>query len=153
MADHGGNGGGGEVVDHPEDQGGPMEVEMGDQLIAVVITDTSAAVEGGGDGEQGRDQEVGGGAVRRATEEEPRATVGANLVNLGIEPLGSSTVVGGLVAIGGSLGDAGGSGARGDVLEPSESPAESLGEGQGYCGRGGGVHEGSARVSRGGCVV
>ncbi|KAI8571327.1 hypothetical protein RHMOL_Rhmol01G0111200 [Rhododendron molle] len=74
MADHGDLGGRGEVIDRPEDRDGPMKTETGEQTPAEAIAGQGAAVAGGGDVGQGREQEVAGEDDRRATDEEPRAT-------------------------------------------------------------------------------
>ncbi|KAI8547468.1 hypothetical protein RHMOL_Rhmol07G0198200 [Rhododendron molle] len=75
MADHGDGSGGGEVIGRPEDRGGPMAIESTEQRPEEAVVSMGAAAASGGDNEQGRQQGVAGEDVRRATEEESRATV------------------------------------------------------------------------------
>lgn len=58
MADHDGNGGNGNVIDRPRDEGGPMEVETRGEQAAGAIASLGARVSKGGDGDQGREQAV-----------------------------------------------------------------------------------------------
>ncbi|KAI8559769.1 hypothetical protein RHMOL_Rhmol04G0199800 [Rhododendron molle] len=74
MADHGGNGGGGEVVNQIEDQGGLMEREIGDQTAARTVEDVGAEARDGGDGEQEQQETAGGVEEHRAIKGVPRAT-------------------------------------------------------------------------------
>ncbi|KAI8535521.1 hypothetical protein RHMOL_Rhmol10G0180400 [Rhododendron molle] len=102
MADHGGNSGGGEVVNRPEDAGGPMETETEDQQPVGVVK-----------------------------EAEPRATEEARALEPSVEPVGSGTTAEGTPVVGGSSGDAGGSGAMGDDLGPIGSPPRDPTRGKG----------------------
>ncbi|KAI8572594.1 hypothetical protein RHMOL_Rhmol01G0211700 [Rhododendron molle] len=131
MADHGGNGGNGEIVDRPEDWGETMAVEQEDQQSAEAVVDTGAVVEGGGDGGEGREQEVGDGANRRATEAEPRATKEAGAVGSSVEPAGLGTVAECSPTVGGSLADVGGSATVGDDPGPNVSPPRDPAKGKG----------------------
>ncbi|KAI8551490.1 hypothetical protein RHMOL_Rhmol06G0190500 [Rhododendron molle] len=122
MADHGGDGDSGDIIDRPEDVGGPMAAETDDQTNTEATVDEGATVASGGNDVQGHQQEVAGEDVRCATEEEPRATVEISPVGPGVEPEGLGTGVGeGSVTASGNLGDASGSGARGDDNEASQT--------------------------------
>lgn len=74
MADASNGGGGGNVVDHPEDEGGPMEVEIENQPTTEETTGVGAAVTG--DGGVGTDevQGVEDEPVRRALVENQRTS-------------------------------------------------------------------------------
>ncbi|KAI8547472.1 hypothetical protein RHMOL_Rhmol07G0198600 [Rhododendron molle] len=86
---------------------------------------------GGGDGIQGREQEVAGEDVRRATEKEPRTTMEASPVAPGVEPEGSGTGVGeGSVTASGDLGDASGNGTRGGDIEASQTSSRDSAKGK-----------------------
>lgn len=74
MADHSTGGGEGEVIDRPEDRGGPMEAQPRDQTVMEETTGASAAATGHGDCDHGREQEVGDGGNERTLEGEQRAT-------------------------------------------------------------------------------
>ncbi|KAI8535753.1 hypothetical protein RHMOL_Rhmol10G0198300 [Rhododendron molle] len=126
MAEHGGNGSGGEVINRPEDAGGPMETETEDQQPAGAVESTSAVVAEGGDGSGDQQQEVGGGDEHRATEAEPRATEEIGVVGYTVEPLDPSTDVGVSVVTGRSSSDAEGSGAGGDETGPSKSKGKGV---------------------------
>ncbi|KAI8574623.1 hypothetical protein RHMOL_Rhmol01G0368500 [Rhododendron molle] len=89
MAEHGGNGDEGEVIDRLEGRGGPMAVEEGDQTTAEPVGDEGATAEGHGGDVQSQPQEVGGGERNPATEEEPRATVDTGAVEPSSEPINS----------------------------------------------------------------
>ncbi|KAI8568955.1 hypothetical protein RHMOL_Rhmol02G0241000 [Rhododendron molle] len=143
MADHGSNSDGGEVVDRPGDAGGPMETQTGDQTATEEAVGTSVAVAGGGHGGEGREQEVGGGENRRATEAEPRATEGVGTVVSSVESVGPGTAAEGMPEVGGSSANVGGSGAVGDDPGPERVSAEGFGERQGRCSGGRGDHRGS----------
>ncbi|KAI8560122.1 hypothetical protein RHMOL_Rhmol04G0231400 [Rhododendron molle] len=129
MADHGGNGGTREVVDRLEDRGGPMEtqpedqqsVETRDQQSVEAITNTSATVEDGGDGLEGREQEADNEEKGRSTEGNPRAMVLLGAVGSIVESEGSGTVAEGSPTVGGSSGGVCSSSAMGDILRPNTS--------------------------------
>ncbi|KAI8535825.1 hypothetical protein RHMOL_Rhmol10G0204400 [Rhododendron molle] len=55
MADHDGESGGGDVIDHPEDWGGPMEVEAVDQTAAEAVEVEGALAAGHSSNDQGRE--------------------------------------------------------------------------------------------------
>ncbi|KAI8547543.1 hypothetical protein RHMOL_Rhmol07G0204300 [Rhododendron molle] len=122
MADHDGNGGTGEVVDRPEGRGEPMAVEQEDQQLVEAIAHTGAVVEVGGDGAQGREQEVGDGENPHATEENPRATVPIGAVGSISEAEGPGVVAEGPPMVGGSSGGSGSGGAAGDEPGSNGSP-------------------------------
>ncbi|XP_058214656.1 uncharacterized protein LOC131326078 [Rhododendron vialii] len=124
MADHGSGGNEGEVVDRPEDQGGPMEVEIGDQQPVETVLGIGAVVAGSDDGDQSHVQEVGGDDEHRATEE-------AGATGSVVRPLDPSVTVEGSVVIGGDSGVAGGSGADGDDMGPSGFTPRDLVRGKG----------------------
>ncbi|KAI8530066.1 hypothetical protein RHMOL_Rhmol11G0026100 [Rhododendron molle] len=86
------------------------------------VRDTGAVEGGGGNGDLGREQEVGDELVRHKLEGEERMTEEAGTVGPSVEPVGSSTVAGDSPIIGGSSGSAGGSGAEGDDIGPNGSP-------------------------------
>ncbi|KAI8572309.1 hypothetical protein RHMOL_Rhmol01G0187600 [Rhododendron molle] len=86
MADHSNSGGGGEVVDHPEDRGGPMGVEPRGQELVEAVIDQGAVAEEGGDGNRDQQEEVVGGEEHRATDE--TRAMGPNA-----EPVNSNIVV------------------------------------------------------------
>ncbi|KAI8550816.1 hypothetical protein RHMOL_Rhmol06G0136800 [Rhododendron molle] len=89
MADHGNGGGGGEVVDQSEDRGGPMETQLGDQRLAGAVKGESAAVEGGGDGRENQEQEVGGEVEPVVQPPDPSMAVAASSVpGSGLEDTG-----------------------------------------------------------------
>ncbi|KAI8524694.1 hypothetical protein RHMOL_Rhmol13G0168300 [Rhododendron molle] len=115
MADHGSNSGGGEVVDRPEDVGGPMETETEDQQPAGFIEGISAVVTNDGNGGESQQQEVGVGYDRRVTEE-------AGAVGSSVEPVGPGNAVEGMPTVSGSSGGGDGSGAVGDDPGPNGSP-------------------------------
>ncbi|KAI8529791.1 hypothetical protein RHMOL_Rhmol11G0001000 [Rhododendron molle] len=60
MADHGDGGGGEEVVDRPEDRGGPMESQFGDQMATEEVTGGSGTVAKGSSVVGGSSGGVGG---------------------------------------------------------------------------------------------
>lgn len=134
MADHGDGGGEGEVVDRPEDRGGPMGVDTGDQRPVEAVRVEGAVVAGHDEGNGDREQEVGGGDERRATEEEPRVIEETRAVEPSIEPVGSGTAAEGSPAVGGSSG--GGGGAIGDDPELTGSPPRDPARGKGLLSRG-----------------
>ncbi|KAI8572319.1 hypothetical protein RHMOL_Rhmol01G0188600 [Rhododendron molle] len=122
MADHGGNGGTGEVVDRLEGRGEPMAVEQEDPQPVEAIANTGAVVEGGGNGAQGQKQDVGDGEKDRALEENPRARVLSGAEGSISEAESSGAVAEGPPIVGGGSGDGGSSGAVGDVPGPNGSP-------------------------------
>lgn len=131
MADHGGNGGVGEVIDRPEDRGGPTEIQTEDQTAATV-TEGQGAVEGGnGDGGEDREQEIVGGGDQRAPEAEPCATKESGAVGPSVEPLGSSTVARASPIVVGGSGDAGGNNSGSGETGPSGSPPRDPAKGKG----------------------
>ncbi|XP_058211605.1 B3 domain-containing protein Os03g0622100-like [Rhododendron vialii] len=137
MAEHDNGGGRGEVLDRPEDVGGPMEVETADQQPAEPPLGVGAAVAGGGDGVQGHEQEVGSEGDHRATVSDHRATEEAGATGLVVQPLDPSMAVEGSVVIGGGFGrDTGSSGAGGDGVDgdgtgPGETPPRDPAKGKG----------------------
>ncbi|KAI8560142.1 hypothetical protein RHMOL_Rhmol04G0232900 [Rhododendron molle] len=131
MAEAGGNGGSDDVIDWPGDVGGPMAVEVDNQQRAKTTGVEGATVGHGSDGGGDREQEIGGGDVCRATEEEPRATMGANRVGPGIEPEGSGTMAEGSPVLDGSSGGIEGSGAVGDDTGPKQTPPRDSAKGKG----------------------
>ncbi|KAI8542935.1 hypothetical protein RHMOL_Rhmol08G0178500 [Rhododendron molle] len=120
MAEHGGNSSDGDVIDRPEDMGGPMEVEVGDQWPMETVADAGVVAKGGGDGSRDQQQEVGGGDECRATKAEPHAIEEARAVEPSVEPVGSGIVAEGSPVVGGSSAGVGGSGAIGDDIGPIE---------------------------------
>ncbi|KAI8534856.1 hypothetical protein RHMOL_Rhmol10G0129100 [Rhododendron molle] len=132
MADHSDGGGGGEVVDRPEDRGGPMGVEIVDQGPAEAVGDIGAEVGEGGDGIQGCEEEAAGGEVSRAVEAEPRAMDQAVVVEPSSEPVDSGMVAEGPPVVEGSSGGISGStGTRGDNSGSFESPPRDPAKGKG----------------------
>ncbi|KAI8572910.1 hypothetical protein RHMOL_Rhmol01G0237700 [Rhododendron molle] len=131
MADHGDRGSGGEVVDHPEDRGGPMEAEIGEQKPVEAVAGQGAEVADGGDGGQGREQETSGEEVCRATEEEPRATEQGETVGSSSEPKDPGMVTEGPPIVDRSSGGAEGSGAVGENPEPSQTLPRDSAKGKG----------------------
>ncbi|KAI8530288.1 hypothetical protein RHMOL_Rhmol11G0045100 [Rhododendron molle] len=134
MADNGNNGGGGDVVDHPADEGVPMETEIEMQQPTRAVEGVGAVVTGGSNGDQGQQQKVGDESVRRMLEDEPRASEKIGAVEPVVEALDSSTAVEGSIMIGGDSGGAGGSGASGDDVGSSGSPPRDLAKGKGVTG-------------------
>ncbi|KAI8559630.1 hypothetical protein RHMOL_Rhmol04G0188300 [Rhododendron molle] len=131
MADHGDGGNGGEVVNQPDDRGGPMESHGGDQTATEEITGTGAVVANGGDCGENQQQEIGDEEKGRVTEENPRATVLTGVVGSILAAEGLSTVAEGSSVVGGSSGDGGSSGAMGDVPGPNGSPPRDSARGKG----------------------
>ncbi|KAI8568463.1 hypothetical protein RHMOL_Rhmol02G0201600 [Rhododendron molle] len=131
MADHGGNGGGGEVVDQTEDRGGPMECEIGDQTAARTVEDVGAEARDGGDGEQEQQEAAGGVEEHRAIEGVPRATDQAEAEGSSSEPGNVGMVVEGPPMVERGSGGVGGSGAVGDDTEPSQIPPRDSAKGKG----------------------
>ncbi|KAI8530061.1 hypothetical protein RHMOL_Rhmol11G0025600 [Rhododendron molle] len=131
MADHGDRGSGGEVVDHPEDRGGPMEAEIGEQTPIEAVVGRGAEVAGGGDGGQGHEQETSGEEVCRATEEEPRATEQGEAVGSSSEPKDPGMVAEGPPIVDRSSGGAEGSRAVGENPEPGQTPPRDSVKGKG----------------------
>ncbi|KAI8546934.1 hypothetical protein RHMOL_Rhmol07G0158200 [Rhododendron molle] len=122
MAEEGGNGGSGVVIDRPGDEGASMEPKIDDQTAATTTENQGVVVAGGGDGGEGREQEVGNEEKGHATEENPRATVLPGAVGSIREAEGLGTVAEGSPIVGGSSGGVGGSGAAGDDPGPNGSP-------------------------------
>ncbi|KAI8568376.1 hypothetical protein RHMOL_Rhmol02G0193800 [Rhododendron molle] len=79
-------------------------------------------VEGGSDGGEGREQEVGNEEKGRATEKNPRATVPTGAVGSILESEGSGTAAKGLPIVGESSGGGDNSGAVGNVRGLNGSP-------------------------------
>ncbi|KAI8562215.1 hypothetical protein RHMOL_Rhmol03G0017400 [Rhododendron molle] len=131
MAEHGGNEGGGEVVDQTEDRGGMMEHETGDQAVVEAVEITDAAAMSGGDGEQEQQQKVGDDENRRASEVGPRAIEHATAVGSISEPVGTHTEARASPAVGGSSGVVENSGTNGDETEPNGSPPRDSAKGKG----------------------
>ncbi|KAI8542782.1 hypothetical protein RHMOL_Rhmol08G0166700 [Rhododendron molle] len=131
MADHGGNGGGGDVIDCPEDAGGPMEIETETQQPAGAVVGTGGLFASSGDGDGDHQQEVGGGMVQRTPEGVPRVTEEPRALGPSVEPVGSSTVVGGSPMVGGSSGGASGSGAEDGDIGLNGSPSRDSARGKG----------------------
>ncbi|KAI8542706.1 hypothetical protein RHMOL_Rhmol08G0159800 [Rhododendron molle] len=133
MADNSGNGGSGDVIDHPEDRGGPMEIEINDQLLGGTVASSGAVVTSGSDNDIGRDQQqdVGHGSDQRAVEAEPRATEETGAAGHSVEPLDPSTTVEGSVMTSSGPRDAGGSGTGGDEAGPIKSPPRDPAKGKG----------------------
>ncbi|KAI8555066.1 hypothetical protein RHMOL_Rhmol05G0145800 [Rhododendron molle] len=131
MADHGSEGSGGEVIDQPEDRGGPMEIQTGDQMTTEGAVGTGAAVTGGGDGGVNQQQEIGDEENPRATEENPHATVPTGAAGSISEAEGPGVMAKGSSVVGGSSGDGGSSGAMGDVPGPNGSLPRDSARGKG----------------------
>ncbi|KAI8555033.1 hypothetical protein RHMOL_Rhmol05G0142800 [Rhododendron molle] len=146
MADHGGNGSGGEVIDRPEDRGGPMATEQEDQKTTEEARVRGAVIEDGGDGGGDQQQEAGDGESRRATVE-------ASPVGPVVEPVGSGTVAEGSPILGRSSGDVEGSGAVGDDTGPSQTLPRDSAKGKGAVVEEEETTEVSSDVAGGGCSV
>ncbi|KAI8524671.1 hypothetical protein RHMOL_Rhmol13G0166100 [Rhododendron molle] len=135
MADHGGNGGTGEVLNRPKgqtkDRGEPMAVEPEDQTAAEPVGVDGAVVQGGGDGEQSGEQEGAGGEETRSVEAEPCAMDRTGAVGPRIDPTGPLSMVEGLPEIGGSGDVDGSSSASGGDTGPSGSPPRDSAKGKG----------------------
>ncbi|KAI8538685.1 hypothetical protein RHMOL_Rhmol09G0124000 [Rhododendron molle] len=132
MADHGGNGSGGEVIDRPEDRGEPMAVEQDDQTVLEEATSDDAVVKEGGDGGRDQLQESGDGEECRATKAVPRATEETGVMRPSASPLGLSTVAeGSPMVIEGETGDVSGGGAGGDDIGPGQTPPRDSAKGKG----------------------
>ncbi|KAI8563674.1 hypothetical protein RHMOL_Rhmol03G0127600 [Rhododendron molle] len=131
MADHGSGGGGGEVIDQPEDRGGPMEIQTGDQTTTEGAVGTSAAVTGGGDGGVNQQQEIGDEENPHTTEENPHATIPTGAAGFISEAEGPGVVAEGSSVVGGSSGDGGSSGAMSDISGPNGSPPRDSARGKG----------------------
>ncbi|KAI8559357.1 hypothetical protein RHMOL_Rhmol04G0166800 [Rhododendron molle] len=131
MADPDGNGGGGDVIDRPEDRGGPMVAETEDQIHKEAVAGAGAVVEGGGDGGEGREQEVDRLENPCVTEENPRATVLTGAVGSILIAEGSGAVVEDSPIVGGSSGGVGGSGAAGGDPGLNGTPPRDLARGKG----------------------
>ncbi|KAI8559534.1 hypothetical protein RHMOL_Rhmol04G0181100 [Rhododendron molle] len=131
MADHGDGSGGGEVVDKPEDRGGPMTVEETDQTAANPVGVEGAVVEEGGDGSGNREQATGDEKNYRASEAEPRATEQARAVGSISEPVGTNTEVRISPTVGGSSDGVDSSGAAGDDTGPNQTPSRDSAKGKG----------------------
>ncbi|KAI8568399.1 hypothetical protein RHMOL_Rhmol02G0196000 [Rhododendron molle] len=131
MAEHGNGGSEGEVVDQPEDAGGPMEVEKGDQQPLEAVMGQGVVVASHGGGNQGRKQEVCGEDVWHMSKREQCATEEPRAVGPSVEPMGSSAAVGGPSIIGRGTGGADGSGAGGDDTGSSESSPRDSAKGKG----------------------
>ncbi|KAI8530228.1 hypothetical protein RHMOL_Rhmol11G0039800 [Rhododendron molle] len=122
MADHGDNSGDGDVVDRPEDRGGPMETQTEDQQLAEGTECTNAVVTESGGGGRDQQQEACDEEKHHAMEVDPRAMELAGAVGPRVEPSDLGMAVGGATVTGDSSGNPGGSGAMGDDLGPTGSP-------------------------------
>ncbi|KAI8559580.1 hypothetical protein RHMOL_Rhmol04G0185400 [Rhododendron molle] len=131
MAEHGDSGGGGEVVDHSENRGGPMSVKEADQTAAEPIRIEGAEITSGGNGGKGYEQETAGVEESRAVNGKPRTTDQAGAVGPRVDPAGPSSMVESLSVIRGSGNVVGSGGARGDDFGPSGSPPRDLTKGEG----------------------
>ncbi|KAI8572063.1 hypothetical protein RHMOL_Rhmol01G0169400 [Rhododendron molle] len=131
MADHGNGGHEGEVVDRPEDRGGPMGTETEDQTAAMMTEDQGAVVGGNGDDCGDREQEAGNDEEHRATEVDPCATDLARAVGPRVELVGSGTVAEDSSIVGRSSGGGDSSGAVGDDPGPNVSPPRDSARGKG----------------------
>ncbi|KAI8538483.1 hypothetical protein RHMOL_Rhmol09G0107200 [Rhododendron molle] len=116
MVDHGGNGGGGDVIDRPEGRGGPMEIETEDQQPAGAVEGTGTMVVKGSDDSRDQRQETSSGVVQRMLKGYPRETEEPRAVGASVKPLCLSTVAEGSPIVGGSFGDVSDSGAEGGEL-------------------------------------
>ncbi|KAI8550652.1 hypothetical protein RHMOL_Rhmol06G0123900 [Rhododendron molle] len=121
MAEHGGDGVDGDVINQPKNRGGPMAVEETDQTTADPVGVEDAVVEEGGDDGGNREQATGGEENRRAIEMEPRATEPARAVGSISEPAGTNTEARASPTVGGSSGGVEGSGVVGDDPGPSQT--------------------------------
>ncbi|KAI8559526.1 hypothetical protein RHMOL_Rhmol04G0180300 [Rhododendron molle] len=108
-----------------------MEIRGGDQQPMEATTSSGAMTIVGGDGEQGRDQEVGGEPVRRTPEPKDRATESVGAVKIVVEPMGSNTMARDSLIVEGNSGEAGGSGAEGGDAERIGSPSRDSTRGKG----------------------
>ncbi|KAI8551020.1 hypothetical protein RHMOL_Rhmol06G0152300 [Rhododendron molle] len=131
MADHDGNGSGGEVVDQSEDRGGPMAVEDVGQAAAEPARVEGAVLTGSGDDIQGREQEVAGGENPRAVEGVSRARDQAGAVESSRGSEGLGMVAEGPAMIERGSGDAEVSTAVGEATEPSQTPPRDSAKGKG----------------------
>lgn len=86
MADEGNGNGGGDVVDRPKDEGGPMEVEAEEQQPVGAAEGFSAEVRGGEDDGGEQTPEVEDKPGRRTPMDEPRASVTSGAVGAVVEP-------------------------------------------------------------------
>ncbi|KAI8572113.1 hypothetical protein RHMOL_Rhmol01G0173300 [Rhododendron molle] len=131
MADNKNNGGGGEVVDRPEDRGGPMAIEGADQTAAELVGVEGAVVASSSDGGEDQQQEIGSGGEGRAREPDARAMEQAGAMGPNIEPMGPGSVAEASSIVDRSLDSVDGSGAVGDVTKPSGSPPRDSTKGKG----------------------
>lgn len=134
MADNNGDGGAGAVIDRPEDEGGPMEVETGEQTQtqegAVVGSGEVATGDGYSSGD--REQEFGDEPVWRTPNADPRATEEPRAADPVVETLDQSTAVEGSIVAGIGSGGAGGSDVgSGDDIGPNGSPPRDSAKGKG----------------------
>lgn len=124
-----GNGGSGDVVDRPGDEGATMEPEAEDRTTVEVTVGESAAIVGDGNGSGGRKHQVEGDGDGHAPEGEPYMPEQQRPAGFTVQSLDPSTEHGR-----GRLGDdwwqfedAGGSGASGGDIRPSRSlPRDSV---------------------------
>ncbi|KAI8555230.1 hypothetical protein RHMOL_Rhmol05G0158400 [Rhododendron molle] len=97
MAEHSGNGSGGEVSDHPEDAEAPMETESEDQEVTEVVgveaaTPLDLSMKVAGSVMVGRSPgEANHGGDGRAPEAEPRAIEEVGAMGPSVEPVGSTS--------------------------------------------------------------
>ncbi|KAI8559474.1 hypothetical protein RHMOL_Rhmol04G0176700 [Rhododendron molle] len=132
MAEHGGNEGGGEVVDQTEDRGGPMEIELVEKQSVEAVGIDSATTASGGDGIRSHEGEVADGEIPRAVERESRARVETGVAEPSSEPVDPGTAVEDLSVVGGGSGDVGVSGGnQGDDTGPIKSPPRDSAKGKG----------------------
>ncbi|KAI8571970.1 hypothetical protein RHMOL_Rhmol01G0162400 [Rhododendron molle] len=130
MAEHGGDGVDGDVINQPENRGGPMAVEETDQTMANPVGVEDTVVEEGGDDGGNREQATGGEENRRASETEPCATEPARAVESISEPAGMNTEARASPTVGGSSGGVEGSGVVGDDPGPSRTPLRDSAKGK-----------------------
>lgn len=126
MADYGGNGGSGDVVDRLMDEGATMEPEEEDQTAAEMTAGKGAAVGGGGGDRSDQQPVVEDEAGRRALEGDSHAPKTSKAVGPGADAIDTSMNVEGSETVDGSSG-----GARGGDVELSESPPRDSARGKG----------------------
>ncbi|KAI8559739.1 hypothetical protein RHMOL_Rhmol04G0197800 [Rhododendron molle] len=134
MTEHVDSVGGREVVDRPEDRGGPMTVDPVEQKPVEAVDGVRAAVTTGGDGRE--DQEQGGSdeGNPRVAEAGPHVRDEIGALGPNADPVSPSTAVGSSVVISGNLGDTSGSGTRGNDIEVRQTPPRDSAKGKGAVG-------------------
>lgn len=131
MADHGGDGSNGDVVDRPWDEGETMETETEvEQATEVAIGEGAAASSSGGVGKD-RAMTVGDDSDRRAPVANLHTPMTGETARAVVQPLDSTTAVEGVVISSGSFGGAGGSVGSGSGVGPSGSPPRDSVKGKG----------------------